>query len=769
MNVRAQRSDSPGPIADQYDTRGRQPGAMVIDAPYDSAEMALSLREIVAAIRRGRNVLLFTVLFCMGLTFAFLMLITPRYQAEALIMIEPQEPQAVIVEPAVSGLLRDAEAVNSETYVLTSSAMADRVIGELDLISDPEFNPAPGPESPFLRSVCSSALSRAGIRLFGCADRMPDSSAKPQLGNLRYSKLVDRFSKAMQVAAIKGSRVISVRFMSAEPEKAREITNTIARQYLTLREQMKFDSTSRVTSWMGEQLTDLRELVESGEESIESLRQQHGLVEGDRGDLVSQEAGQVSTQLVIARAERAEAEARLGQVEVLLRSPDGATTAREVLDSRLIQTLRAQETELQGQLAELSTELGDQHPRMLQLQAEADGIRSQIDAEINKIVAGLQNQLAVAKARERSFEQALRNIKARAATANENEIEIRAIEREVEANRALLTSLLSRQKETAPQGASGFLQADARIISMAGLPARIAYPNKRFVLGFALIASFLLGCIAILVRELFDNGFRSVEQLDAQTGVAALGFIPQAKLGATEEQRLSYLIQNPASAYVDAIRTLSWSINLTFPDNPPKIVLVTSALSNEGKSTIASSLAVLQAEAGKRTLLIDADIRKPSVHKILDIDRVPGLTEFLAGNAEISDVTKDDCFLKGLNVIPAGSSPTNSPILLGSDRMKSLMHELRREYDLIIIDSSPVLVGADARMLCQMADATVAVVRWGETPRRTVRLAIRNLQSASATLAGTVLSMVNVKKYSRYSYGDSGAYSGDMAKYYSAR
>lgn len=736
------------------------------DQTMNSDDLDFGLREILATVWRRKSAFLWSLAACVGAALVLLMLVTPRYRAEALILIEPQEAQAAIVEPAATGLLRDAEAVLSETYVLTSSAMVERVVDIHRLQQDPEFNPALAPKRALSRMLCNLLPVSAVPAMLDCNGSHPEPAVDPRSEALNYSRIVDRFERALDVNALSDSRVISVRFTSTDPLKAQAITNTIAGQYLELREEAKFESAYRVTAWLNEQIADLRGKVMDGESAIEALRRERGLIEGDRGSLQSQEVGQVSSQLVIARAARAEAAARLGQVQVLLKSDSGAITASEVLDSPLIQRLRAQQTELQGRVAELSAELGDKHPRMLQLRAEAREIQTEIDAEIAKIVTGLRNQLAVAEARERSFENALAEIKSRAATANEDQIEIRTLERDVEANRALLTSLLARQTQTAPQGDAGYLQADARIISSAALPTRPAFPNKSFVLGFAVFGSLVLGGLAVIVLELLDGGFRSIEELDQLNGVPALAFIPDIRSLGKQADAYEFLLANPSSAYADAVRTLHWSISLARQQAPPKTVLVTSSLPNEGKSTIASSLAITQAQSGRKTLLIDADIRQPSIHEIFDVERRPGLAEYLTGQVELSDVIRSDRSGIGVSIITTGSLPQDVPNLLASARMKQLLDAIRSSYELIIVDSPPVMVGADVRLLCGHVDATVLAVRWGRTPRRTVRLSLRNLQSSGATLAGTVLSMVNVKQYAKYSYGDSGAYTGELAKYY---
>jgi capsular exopolysaccharide synthesis family protein len=213
------------------------------------------------------------------------------------------------------------------------------------------------------------------------------------------------------------------------------------------------------------------------------------------------------------------------------------------------------------------------------------------------------------------------------------------------------------------------------------------------------------------------------------------------------------------------MRTLGWSLRLAFPDKPPRTVLFASAMPGEGKSTIASCMATAESNAGRRVVLIDADIRRPMCHELLGVDREPGLTNLLAGVASLSDVVSASEW-SGLHVIPAGTGSPHAPNLLGSQSMKALLAKLVESYDLVIIDSPPVMAAADTRILCKLVDATVLVARWGKTRRQSVRLAIQHLQSSEARLAGGLLSMVDPKRNAQYLYGDSGVYSGDLGKYY---
>jgi capsular exopolysaccharide synthesis family protein len=271
--------------------------------------------------------------------------------------------------------------------------------------------------------------------------------------------------------------------------------------------------------------------------------------------------------------------------------------------------------------------------------------------------------------------------------------------------------------------------------------------------------------VIILIMELLEDGFRSGEDLEKATGIPSIGFVPLVQVPEEFRSLADYVANKPNTALSEAIRTLNWSIGLAFPAPKPKSVLITSSVPGEGKTTIAACLAVSQSIAGRNTVLVDADTRRPTCHWLLDITRTPGLVDVLTGSVSLDDALIENT-QSGLMILPAGSPSKNTPNLLESENMRELLAELNRRFDFIVIDSPPVMATTDARILCQMTDATVAVIHWAKTPRAVVRNTLSQLQAARARLAGGLLSMVDVRKHAQYGYGDSGAYTGDLEKYY---
>ena len=688
----------------------------------------LGFGELLAAVRRRIWVMVATVGLALGLAYAYSQYATPRYQAEAMVLIENQNPNLLSVESVVRGVATDVETIRSESLVLSSRMLSERVVTKLGLENDPEF------------------LST-------------DDEATLITDSQRASKVVTKFQSQLDILPVDDSRVISVSFSSTDPVKAAAVANTLVDEYILAQIEAKFESTQRVGSWLSERIAELQDTVAASENAVEQARQAFGLLEGRGVTLAEQELAELNSQLIVARAERTATQARLRQIQNLINTPTGLDSAIEVLDSPIVLRLREQQTDLAKQMAELATEFGGRHPRMVQMQAEADDLQQSIDDEVGKIVQATRNRLDVDRARVRGLESRLDELKQTAGEANRNEIQVRALEREAEASRQLLATLLARQQETVSQEDASFQQADARIISRAAVPLEPAFPRPGLIMGLAAFAATFLGMLLVFAFELADNGFRSGEQAERLTGLQSLGIIPRCPKRAGNP--IDLMLESPRSAFSEAIRTLHWTVTLAYPDNSPKSILVASANPSEGKSTTAVCMSLAQARAGAKTLLIDADTRWPSVHGLLDMEAGPGLIEFLRGDTRFEDavVTHPE---SGMHVLRAGGAVPNPATLLASDRMRALLTEARKVYDTIIIDAPPTLACADSRILSRYADTTIMAVRWAKTRRNTAKLAARQLEAAGASIAGVVLTLVDLKRHSMYSYGDSDSYSGDF-------
>jgi exopolysaccharide transport family protein len=731
-----------------------------------AAEAQVNVRELLRRIWRRKVVLAGSVVTMLVLTIIATSQMTARYTAVSKVMLDPRRTQTVNIEAVVSGLPQDIETLESEMEVLNSRALAERVVIKLDLYRSPEFNAALRPKGLLAMLSPRTWLPDDVLGLLAPRSRAQELSASDAEASER-SQVVENLLEHVKVTLVGRSRVMEISAVSEDPKLASDIANAFADLYIVEQLEAKFEATKRATEWLNERLSTLRTRVEASERAVEDFRKAHGLIEGKGVTAASQQISELNSQIILARTKRAEAEARLRQVEQLLRSSAGAESVAEVLASPLIGKLREQEAEVQRKAAEMSQEFGERHPKIINIQAEIRDLQTKIRAEVNKVVLGLRNEVTVADVRERSLERDMSQLEARAAVLNSNEVQLRSLQREAGANRSLYETFLSRFKETSAQ--QDLQQPDARILSSADTPFEPSFPKTRLFLAVAFVGGVLIGLALIALIEHLDNGFRSMEEVEQLMGVSALGLVPVLTGPATSRKPpQDFILEKPISAFGESIRAIHAGLLLSNVDAPPRTVLITSALPEEGKTSVSLSLTRLVSRMGqKRTVIIDCDLRRPSVHGRIGLGQTPGLVEYLAGEATLEEVLQLD-EPSGARVIAAGRSSVNPMDLLASEQFKGLLRKLTETFDIVILDSSPVMAVSDSRILARLVDKTIFVVRWSETRREVAMMGLKQIVEAGASVAGVVLSMVNVKKHAAYGYGDSGSYYGRYSKYYTS-
>ena len=717
----------------------------------------INLRGLLRILWRRRTAIASVVFLLTTLAVIVLFQISPRYTASALVMIDPRDTQIVDIEAVMSGLAGDMETIQSEIEIIKSRGLAEKVIRKTALYNNPEFNARLRPVT-FQDSV-AGFLRNAATALFSRSDK-PVAAREDQF-DLERVGIIRAFLRNLEVSRRGHSRVIEIRFESKRPRTAVVIANAIADLYLVEQLEAKFEMTQRATLWLNDRLSELREKVEVTETAVEAYRKQAGLIEGEKASLASQQVSELNTQLVLVRSARAEAEARLRDAEFRLKKRGGVYSVAEVLSSSLIQRLREQEAQLDRKVAELASEYGAKHPRMINARAEMRDLRDKIRIEVGKIVQSFRNEVKVVVASEKSLKESLKMLQQRVAELNSSEVQLRALQREAKANRDLYETFLSRFKETSTQ--EDMQQIDARIITRADLPSAPSFPNKRMIIALVFVSSIFLGVVLAFAMEHIDHGFRSMEQIERLIGAPALGLVPA--VGKSKGAPEKYAVEKPTSMLGEAVRTIYTALVLSNVDTPPRVVLVTSALPKEGKTTTTLLLGRLYAMLGKRAIIIDTDLRRPQVHAKLDLNETPGLVELLTGKATPEEVIQRD-EASGADVIVAGTAGPNAAELLSSDRLKSLLSKLGEYYDLVVLDSPPTMAVADARVLAHFADRTILVIRWAATKREIAAMAVKHILDAGGTLAGIVLSRVNIRKHASYGYGDSGYYYGPARRYY---
>jgi len=725
----------------------------------------LDIRHLLLMLWRRKVFIIFGTAFAVLTSTLIVYQITPQFTANAQVMIETRQQKVANIESVMSGLTPENAAVLSEVEVISSQSLLKKLLLKLALDQDPELNTELQPKPSWQEYLkLETYLPKDWLISLGL--RKPDNILPQQeRTELQRSHVITEIRDRLSISPVRNSLVISIGFVSGQPRKAALIANTIADLYIVDQLEAKYEATQRATSWLSDRLSSLKSKVEMAERAVERFRARTTDQTGQRSEITTQQLSELNTQVILAQTKRAGARARLEQVKALLESGEAKfSSSSEVLKSPLIHRLRVQEAEVIRKVSELQSRYGQRHPKMIKAHNELRDLRASIEGEVKKIAQSLRNEMHVALARERTLQANLNRLEGKSTKQNVAAVRLRELEREAQANRVLYENFLNRFKETSSQ--ADLQQADARIISRADVPAVASFPNKTINLSLATVAGVLLSVLSVFFIEKIQNVYRSTDELESETGLPVLGIVPAVAniLGRSAVARA--VVEKPASAAAESVRNISTSINLSDVDHPPGVVAITSTTPSEGKTTFASWLAQLSAMAGKRVLLIDCDLRRPSIHKSLNLQNNLSLVDILSGVSSVEEVLQKD-ERSGLFVIPGTDVGANAMDLIASENMTRMLSHLRESFDLVILDAPPILAVADARIIARLGDKAVYVVKWNETPKGLVKSGLKVAFDAQIDIAGLVLAQINTKKHAYYGYHDYGYYYGKYKGYYS--
>ena len=703
--------------------------------PAEHVEEDQGIRQIWRILLRRRWLIILTILALTGSALGVISILTPRYTAEALLMVGDQQPHMLDLQSVVTGV--ETEITESEIEIIRSRRVARLVIEKLNLLNDPNFSPkAHGPAwlSNATREMGQFwTETKAWIGLSADPAKVPAGRE----GDIALAHGVDSLMDRLSVTAKGRSRVVSITFQSTSPQIAAAVANTVAQIYIQDQLDAKLQATVQANQWLTGRVAELRDQVVNTDRIVQQRKNDAGITEGKQVDLINEQISSLSEQLILAEADEAQADSKVGEAQ---RASRNGNAISEVAASPVVQKLRGDQAELRQKIAQASERFGEKNPQLIMLRAQLAATSRALGDEASRIVSGLASNASTAHSRSEALRRALATLKQEAGKTGAADVDISAQEREAQANHALYDRLLSRAKETSIE--SGLQQPQAHIVSTADIPIHPSYPNKPLILILSLVGAILLAALLVIGLESLDQGFRDLDQVESVLGVSALGFIPKLR---EIDQPETYVLSDPFSAYSEAIRGIYTSLILSDVDRPPKIVLITSSLPGEGKSSTAIALARLVARAGKRVVLIDSDLRNPRVHLEFGVPNRPGLADYLANRVSLEDVLLKDKASSAF-VLPPGTHAPNPTDMFNSDNMQRLLRSLASAFDLIILDSAPLLAVSDTRNLCRLADKVLFVLRWQHTRKAAAAPAVRQILAAGGNMAGILLTMTDMKR-----------------------
>ncbi|OGP57654.1 MAG: hypothetical protein A2V67_18255 [Deltaproteobacteria bacterium RBG_13_61_14] len=677
------------------------------------------MRQIAEEIRRRRGLVLAFAGACLAVALLGSLLATPRYRASAKVLIEKENPNILFFEQVLDLDTTQDDYYQTQYRILKSRALAETVFQKLDLGRDPRY--------------------------------LGDDDA-----------IATFLDEAIEVAPIRSSRLVEVSAKSFDPYQAAEIANALAEAYIRQNLEVQTGMSKEAAAWLGDQLQEMKARVEASEQALYDYQVMSGVTNLEEMEKIgAQKLWEVNTMVLKARADRIKLEKRYQRLQELKREGGAARyqSLAEILRDPLIQEMKIRYVDLLSQESELRQKYRDEHPRLLEVHAQMASLAARLDQEIENLASSIATAFEEARAREQSLLDSLEGLKTEALNLNAKAIQYEVLDREVETNRQLYTDMLKRMKETR---LSEHLKANnIRIIDRAVVPTRPFSPKPMLNLLLGLVVGLVGGVSLAVFLAHLDDTMKTPEDVEQTLSVPCLGVIPnveQKKKAAGEEALIELeAAKHPQSAVAEAYRGVRTSVLFVRSNSSPRSLLITSAEAGEGKTLTAVNLALSMVQAGERVLLLDADLRKPRLHKIFGLANTVGLSRLIVEDLPLEQAVQRAEEYE-LDVIPCGPVPGNPAELLGSAAATRLLKELGRRYDRVVIDSAPLFNLTDSVVLSRSVDATLLVVWVGRTRPATVLRASEPIRQVGSNLIGCVLNHVesgtqDYYYYGRYGYG----------------
>lgn len=659
----------------------------------------IDLLELARTLWRGKLwiILAFVVFATLGWLYATKVAV-PKYTARAAVALDEQQPSVVDLQNVVTGLSGDQATINTEVEVLRSRNLLGKLVDQMNLLEDPEFN-------PFLTS-----------------DREP---ASPQAAR---DATVDRVANAISISNVRSSYVFNITVVTTDPQKSADIANSLAEIYIQDQLDVKFAAMETATEWLSSRVASLKVELETAEARLKTFSNNTDLVSVDSLEGLNVQVKETRDRMDLLKSTRDEQAQQLAELEAAAESGDRQAKVDAANDPTL-------------------TRLADQ--------IDQGNNAVLFEDRFSDVLDRARADLARSEQQVKSLGSSLERLEADYAKQSEDLVTLQQLEREAKSLRGIYEYFLNRMQETSVQ--RGIQQADSRVLSYAVRPNSPSEPRVSLVIALSAILGLIAGAGGVLLREMLHTGFRTADEIERDTGLTVMGQLP--KIQAKQRRgTIEYLVEKPTSSAAEAVRNLRTSLLLAKLDRAPQVILSTSSMPGEGKTTTAISLAQNFAGLGKSVLLIEGDIRRRVFSEYFEFENTSGLLSILSGATTFDEVVQR-VDLIGADVLLGEQSSTNAADVFSSERFSTFMSEIRSRYDVIIIDTPPVLLVPDSRIISHSVDAVLFTIKWDSTSRAQVREAVRQFAMAGISITGAVLNLIDPKGMKRYGYGGSyGAY-----------
>lgn len=726
---------------------GSSNGVAVYDPNLNASSIEddeIDLRSLWRIVLRYKKLIGLILAVVVVTTLLITLLMRPMYTASVSLEVNTSGRSLVKFQNVENQDLGSREYISTQSKILGSAAVAREVITKIDLINNPEFN-GELTQRGFLNGVKSI------INIFRSTNVKSEQD--------RIKSAVNIYLDRLAIAPVRNTSIIEVKFESFSPDLAAKIANAHAQAYVKLSDDRRFSSTSGAKNFLEKEISVIQAKLETSEKKLNAFARKNGVIDiEDKNNIMIERLSDLSQSLSSVQNERIDAETRNIQAKTA-----SAQRLSVVYDDLLIKSLREEQATYKAEYFELSKIYKKKYPAMQQLQAKIDEIEANINAQASKIIGGLKTNFEQLLLRENRLKSELESLQSQLLDLQDRAVTYNILKREWEANKELYSGLLERTKEIGV--AAGMELNVGSVIDSASPPNGASSPRLLLNLMIASFLGLAGGLGAAFLLAMLDNTISDVEELYQYTGIGHLGVSPEIDLGDDVEfevgstERLKYIDtiahHLPSDSFAESIQSVRTSLSYAKAGGFPKSIMVTSSVAGEGKSTIAINLAISCAKAGKRVIVLEADLRKSRHHKIFGVPTSPGLSDCLVGDKGEPAKQYHIEQMRNLSVVVAGSKAPNPVDLLGSAQMRQLITDYESEYDLVIVDCPPILGLADSIVMSKMVEAVLFVVAAHSTPRDAVKNSVQRLRMVGAPIIGTVFNKVqaSVSGYDYY-YSD---------------
>jgi succinoglycan biosynthesis transport protein ExoP len=735
----------PGPLASSKSDGVMVPGsALSRRFEHENAappESGYTARAILAILNRHKCLILGCISVVTLLMAVVAFSLSPTYVAEAMVILDTRR-QDIVQQPAVisnlvSGSMADPAIVRSEVVLLGSQAYARKIIERLDLLHNATFKRENEPSALTQKISDVTSLFRKLLSPYlGHQEPIGDQSA--------MGRAIVDLQRHLTVYNDDRSYAISLRYDSPDPEFATMIVNTLAQLYLTDQLDNRLQVTQKAVEWLKARLGALQANARVSARKVAEFEEQNHIETVLGGNITEQRLHELISQHLIAVDNMARREAALNQARQMLQSPGGVAAAAQTLSSPLIEKLREQEAEIAARNASLKGAYRSAFPNG---DPRTQEYEQKIGAEVQRIVAGLAEDVNAAKAQVATLQSTILQEQLKLSAANSARVELVQLQHEATANQNLYDTFLVRAQQVEADAQS--LDAGVRVVA-AEPPVTASFPKKGLLIAFGFFSSCFLGVLLAFVADQMDETIRTPDEAARLTGIPTFGVVPHVRNG---NQGLAAIVRSPLSVFTDAINGILIALRAGDRNGTYRVVAFSSAVPDEGKTLIAAAVGRAAATTGARTLLIDCDMRRPTVGDLFGHKGTSALDAmFKQKSVNLASFVQTD-EASGLHYLPAGRTMGSPKEILGSPWLSDLIAKASAEYDLVLVDTPPLLAVSDALLVARLAEVTLLVVRWGHTPGGLVSDALRQLQLHGKGAVGTVLSLVNLRKYQQYKRG----------------